>query len=152
MVRTRISSNSVAWSTLTNSVSKVVSSSFLSPSFLSCAVWNLAYSITLVRILEGTLGRGMAESVPVSVLERRYGGWDGQSAWCENGFDHQRDGGTEDGAEGRPADGRTLDHVLDGLRFAVVGLRVGGWVGKEVSGHVVGVPDAVSVETINACG
>lgn len=88
----------------------------------------------------------------MSVLERRYGGWDGQSAWCENGFDHQRDGGTEDGAEGRPADGRTLDHVLDGLRFAVVGLRVGGWVGKEVSGHVVGVPDAVSVETINACG
>ena len=92
---------------MTNSVSKVVSSSFLSPSFLSCAVWNLAYSITLVRIFEGTLGRGMAESVPVSVLERRCGGWDGQSAWCENGFDHQRDGGTEDGAEGEG--GRLFD-------------------------------------------
>lgn len=63
-----MSSNSVAWSTLTNSVSKVVSSSFLSPSFLSCSVWNLAYSMTFVKILEGTLGRGIAESVPVSAI------------------------------------------------------------------------------------
>ena len=66
-----MSSKSVAWSTLTNSLSKLVSSSFLSPSFLSCSVWNVAYSMTFVKILEGTFGKGTGASVPVSAEGER---------------------------------------------------------------------------------
>ena len=66
-----MSSKRVAWSTLTNSVSKFVSSSFLSPSFLSCSVWNVAYSMTFVKILDGTFGKGMGASVPVSAEGER---------------------------------------------------------------------------------
>ena len=56
---------------MTNSLSKLVSSSFLSPSFLSCSVWNVAYSITFVKILDGTFGKGMGASVPVSAEVER---------------------------------------------------------------------------------
>jgi len=73
-----MSSNSVPWSTLTNSAFHAFASS---PSSLGASVpasaapaaaaaglstWNLAYSITLDRILEVTLGSGTGESTPVS--------------------------------------------------------------------------------------
>ena len=60
-----MSSKRVAWSTLTNSVSKVFVSSSDVSDFLACT-WYLQYSITLAKILLETLGRGIVASVPVS--------------------------------------------------------------------------------------
>jgi hypothetical protein len=61
-----MSSKRVAWSTLTNSVSKALVSSSEVSDFLA-PTWYLQYSITLARIFELTFGSGMAASVPVSV-------------------------------------------------------------------------------------
>lgn len=66
---TRMSSKSWPWSTLTNSASKVLASSpgsFGAASAGLSARWNLAYSMTLDRILEETLGSGTGSPAPVS--------------------------------------------------------------------------------------
>ena len=137
-----MSSKRVAWSTLTNSVSKALVSSSEVSDFLA-PTWYLQYSITLARIFELTFGSGMAASVPVSVArggrarakrgkqeKRREGGEvsSGVGAFVRmrrsarqlqpmRDTRIEREGGRGvTGGEGS----RTLDHVLDGLRFAAM--------------------------------
>ena len=66
---TRMSSNRVAWSTLTKSLSQVVTSSSVfdglsSSVLLLAATWNLQYSITFDRIFAETFGSGTVVSSP----------------------------------------------------------------------------------------
>ena len=66
---TRMSSNSVAWSTFTKSLSQVLTSSSVfvglsSSDFTLAATWNLQYSMTFARIFAETFGRGTVVSSP----------------------------------------------------------------------------------------
>ena len=130
---------------MTNSASKVLSSSSLLPSPSFFSEWCLQYSITFCKILEETLGRGMGASVPVSAVEGRRsgsaidapivretcGGW--RSSVEIVGWRKGRSSG-----RARPL---TFDHVLDSLRLEgnllshLDGLALRGHEGDEFVAH-----------------
>lgn len=70
--RTKIRSNKVAWSTLTNSASQALTSSSdvagLSSDDFWLSTWYLQYSITFAKILLETFGNGIGWSMPVSSI------------------------------------------------------------------------------------